>query len=71
VPWALAARHSLPGKTPGIFPPGAGTSLVKLSRLPAGPLEDAPMASTSDSVYVVIYSVLLVMVMLLWAHVPA
>jgi hypothetical protein len=29
------------------------------------------MASTSDSVYVVIYSVLLVAVMLLWAYVPA
>jgi len=29
------------------------------------------MASTSDSVYVVIYSIVLIMVMLWWAHGPA
>jgi hypothetical protein len=29
------------------------------------------MASTSDSVWVVIYSIVLVLVMVLWAYVPA
>jgi hypothetical protein len=29
------------------------------------------MASTSDSIWVLVYSILLVLVMVLWAHVPA